>query len=260
VTSIKKVSGVPVRASARRGGVRGARGGGGAAGGGNGRPPSPSSPSKATHTRRKSNTSFTAYHTDMLARVVRNTILGATPWAKRSLNAIKVTLNEYVSKRVTSVRALRVRDFCLKEMYGEWSSGSSHLKLTVLGLKSSHEQGSSHPKLTVLGLKSSHEHRYGGKTEGVAWSDMVADTEAVVAQYFGEVPEGTKYVVGMSFVRPSGLALVNQDLMHRITFHDARHMKDAGHVPYGGVFKQTNAQDTGNRVVSCMTTVTCFNE
>ena len=242
MTSIKKVSGVPVRASARRGGVRGARGGGGAAGGGNGRPPSPSSPSKATHTRRKSNTSFTAYHTDMLARVVRNTILGATPWAKRSLNAIKVTLNEYVSKRVTSVRALRVRDFCLKEMYGEWSSGSSHLKLTVLG------------------LKSSHEHRYGGKTEGVAWSDMVADTEAVVAQYFGEVPEGTKYVVGMSFVRPSGLALVNQDLMHRITFHDARHMKDAGHVPYGGVFKQTNAQDTGNRVVSCMTTVTCFNE
>ena len=44
---------------------------------------------------------------------------------------------------------------------------------------------------------------------------------------------------------------MNQDLMNRITFHDARHMKDAGHVPYGGVFKQTNAQDAGNRVVSC---------
>jgi len=64
----------------------------------------------------------------------------------------------------------------------------------------------------------------------------------------------------MSFVGPSGLALVKQDLMHRITFHDAGHMKDAGHVPYEGVFMQTNAQDTGNRVVSTMTTVTCFNE
>jgi len=123
VVSVKKGSGVPVRASARRGGVGGARGGGGTAGGSNGRPPPPSSPSKATHTRLKSNTSFTAYRTDMLARVVRNTILGASPWAKRLLNAIKVTLNEYVSKRVTSVQALRVRDFSLKEMYGEWASG-----------------------------------------------------------------------------------------------------------------------------------------
>jgi len=57
-------------------------------------------------------------------------------------------------------------------------------------------------KLTVLGLQCSHEHRYGGKTEGVAWSDMVADTKAVIAQYFCEVPEGSKYVVGMSFVGP----------------------------------------------------------
>ena len=121
--SIKKVSCLRVRASARRGGVRGARGGSGAAGGGNGRLPSLSSSSKATHTRPESNTSFTVYHTDMLARVVRNTILGASPWAKRSLDAIKATLNIYVSKRVTRVRALRVRDFCLKEMYGEWSSG-----------------------------------------------------------------------------------------------------------------------------------------
>jgi len=69
----------------------------------------------------KSNTSFTVYRTDMLAHVVRNIILGASPWAKRSLNAIKVTLNKYVSKRVTRVRALRVRDFSLKEMYGEWA-------------------------------------------------------------------------------------------------------------------------------------------
>ena len=76
---------------------------------------------KATQTRPKSNTSFTAYRT--LARVVRNTILGTSPWAKRLLNAVKVTLNEYVSKRVTRVRALRVRDFSLKEMYGEWVSG-----------------------------------------------------------------------------------------------------------------------------------------
>ena len=117
MASVKKGSGVPVRASARRGGVGGARGGGGAAGGSNGRPPPPSSPSKATHTGPKSNTSFTAYRIDMLARVVRNTILGASPWAKRSLNAIKVTLNEYVS------RVLRVHDFSLKEMYGEWASG-----------------------------------------------------------------------------------------------------------------------------------------
>jgi len=71
---------------------------------------------------------------------------------------------------------------------------------------------------------------------GVAWSDIVTDTEAVVAQCFGEVPHGTKYVVGISFVGPSGLALVKQDFMHSITFHDAGHMKDAGHVPYGGVF------------------------
>jgi len=117
VASVKKGSGVPVRASARRGGGGSARGGGGVAGGSNGRPPPPSSPSKATHTSPKSNTSFTAYRTDMLARVVRNTILGASPWAKRSLNAIKVTLNEYVS------RALHVHDFSLKEMYGEWASG-----------------------------------------------------------------------------------------------------------------------------------------
>jgi len=74
-------------------------------------------------THPKSNTSFTAYHTDMLLRVVRNTILGASPRAKRSLNAIKVTLNEYVSKCVTRVRALRVCDFSLKEMYGKWASG-----------------------------------------------------------------------------------------------------------------------------------------
>ena len=111
------------RACARRGGGGGARGGGGAAGGSNGRPPPPSSPSKATHTRSKNNTSSTVYRTDMLDRVVRSTILGASPWAKRSLNAIKVTLNEFVSKRVTRVRALRVRDFSLKEMYGEWTSG-----------------------------------------------------------------------------------------------------------------------------------------
>jgi len=114
--------------------------------------------------------------------------------------------------------------------------------------------------LTVLGLKSSNEHRHGGKTGGVAWSDIVSDTEAVVAQYFGEMPHGTKCVVGMSFVGHSGIALVKQDLMHRIAFHDAGLMTDAGHVPYGGVFMQTNAQDAGNRVVSCMTTVTCFNE
>jgi len=75
VASVKKGSGVPVRASARRGGVGGACGGGVTADGGDGRPPPPSSPSKATHTRPKSNTSFTAYRTDMLARVVRNTIL-----------------------------------------------------------------------------------------------------------------------------------------------------------------------------------------
>ena len=38
----------------------------------------------------------------------------------------------------------------------------------------------------------------------------------MVAQYFGEVPRGTQYVVGMSFVGPSGLAQVKQDLMHCI--------------------------------------------
>jgi len=37
-------------------------------------------------------------------------------------------------------------------------------------------------------------------------------------------------------------------------------MEDTVHVPYGGVFIQTNAQDVGNRTVSCMTVVTCFNE
>ena len=67
---------------------------------------------------------------------------------------------------------------------------------------------------------------------GVQWTDIAADTESVVAQYFGEVPQGTQYVVGMSFVGPSGLAQVKQDLMHRITFHDAGHMKHQGHVPY----------------------------
>ena len=59
----------------------------------------------------------------MLARRVRPTILDASPWAERSLDAIQGTLNEYVSKPVTRVRALRVRDFSLKEMYGEWASG-----------------------------------------------------------------------------------------------------------------------------------------
>jgi len=59
----------------------------------------------------------------MLARIVRPTILGASPWAKRTLDAIQGTLNEYVSKPVTRVRALQVRDFSLKEMYGEWASG-----------------------------------------------------------------------------------------------------------------------------------------
>jgi len=108
-------------------------------------------------------------------------------------------------------------------------------------------------KLTVQGLKSSHEHHQEGKRGGVLWNDMVANTESVVAEYCGEVPQGTQYAVGMSFVGPSGL-------MHRITFHDAGHMKDAGHVPYAGVFMQTNALDSGHRVVSCMTTYTCFNK
>jgi len=115
-------------------------------------------------------------------------------------------------------------------------------------------------KLTVQGLKSSHEHCQGGKRGGVPWSDMVAITESVVAKYFGEVPQGTQYVLGMSFVRPSGLAQVKQVLMHHITFHDAGHMKDAGDVPYAEVFMQTNVLGSGHKVVSCMTTYTCFNE
>jgi len=77
----------------------------------------------------------------------------------------------------------------------------------------------------------------------------------MVAQYFGEVPRGTQYVVGMSFVGSS-----KQDLMHRITFHDAGHMKHEGHVPYSGTYMQTNALDSGHKVVSYMTTYTYFNE
>jgi len=110
-------------------------------------------------------------------------------------------------------------------------------------------------RLTVQGLKSTHEHRKEGKRGGVPWTDIVADTESMVAQYFGEVPRGTQYVVGMSFVGPS-----KQDLMHRITFHDAGHMKHEGHVPYSGTYMQTNALDSGHKVVSCMTTYTYFNE
>jgi len=134
VSSAKKNSGVRIRASARSKDARAARdagrdggasgGGGGAAAGGNLRaPPPPTSPQKGNNTRSKRNSSFTAYRSNMLARVVRPTILGASPWAKRSLDAIQGTLNEYVSKSVTRVRALRVRDHSLKEMYGEWTAG-----------------------------------------------------------------------------------------------------------------------------------------
>mmetsp|Transcript_42007 Transcript_42007/g.61734 ORF Transcript_42007/g.61734 Transcript_42007/m.61734 type:complete len:122 (+) Transcript_42007:373-738(+) len=101
-----------------------------------------------------------------------------------------------------SVLALRVRDFSLKEMYGEWASGASPMPAIVAEMQAQGHYAHLYlaksafiQKLTVLGLKSSHEHRHGGKTGGVAWSDMVANTEAVVAQYFGELPEGTKYVV-----------------------------------------------------------------
>jgi len=107
-------------------------------------------------------------------------------------------------------------------------------------------------KLTVLGLKSSHEHRHGVKTGCVAWSDIVIDTETVVVQYFGEAPHGTKYVVGMSFVGPSGLALVKQDFMHRITFHDAGHMKDAGHVLYGGEGKLESRPTVTRSSLGCL--------
>ena len=39
-------------------------------------------------------------------------------------------------------------------------------------------------RLTVQGLKSTHEHRKEGKRGGVPWTDIAADTESVVAQYF----------------------------------------------------------------------------
>ena len=67
---------------------------------------------------------------------------------------------------------------------------------------------------------------------------------------------------GHVLVGLSGLAMVQQDLMHRITFHYAGHEKTAssGHVPYGGEYVQSNALDGGRKVVPIMTTFTCFNE
>ena len=71
----------------------------------------------------KRNTSWTAYHRDMLARVVTNTVLADSPWLKQSLKIIQTTLKEYVGIKVSRMRGMRVRDACLKMMYGEWAQG-----------------------------------------------------------------------------------------------------------------------------------------
>lgn len=81
-------------------------------------------------------------------------------------------------------------------------------------------------EFTMKGLQSTFEHHSKKNQGGPKWATVSQEQRERVVEYFGQADPGTQYVLGMSFVGPSGLSMLAGDTLHRISFHDAAHMKN----------------------------------